>query len=418
MLRKLAGAKRLRAGAVANQVRCLNVHEYQSLAIFEKFGVAVPKNEVAFTADEAFEKANKLGGKDIVLKSQVLAGGRGLGHFKEPFLQGGVFILNSSAEVKEYASKMLGNTLVTKQTGEKGKPCNTVLLCEKFQISSERYFAIIMDRSSSGPIMIGSKVGGTSIEDIAAADPDAIIKMPVDIIQGLSQDAADEMARKMGFEGEQVAKASESIMGLYSTFINCDCTMVEINPFAELSDGRVIVCDAKVNFDDNAEMRQKDIFSMRDESQEDAREVAAKKYDLNYIGLDGNIACMVNGAGLAMSTMDLLTLFGGSPANFLDVGGSASEEQVKAAFEIVQNDANAKSMLINIFGGIMRCDVIASGVVKAARELGLTKPIVIRLVGTNMEEGRKIISDAGLAVEAINDLNAAAKRAVELAQGK
>lgn len=325
---------------------------------------------------------------------------------------------DNAAQVREYAEKMLGNTLVTKQTGEKGKPCNRVLLCEKFQIASERYFAILMDRGSGGPVMIGSKVGGTSIEDIAAADPSAIIKKPVDIIQGLSQAEADDMASKMGFAGEQVGKAAESIMGLYSTFINCDCTMVEINPFAELKDGRVIVCDAKVNFDDNAEMRQKEIFSMRDESQEDAREVAAKKYDLNYIGLDCNIACMVNGAGLAMSTMDLLTLFGGSPANFLDVGGSASEEQVKAAFEIVQNDDNAKSMLINIFGGIMRCDVIASGVVKAARELGLTKPIVIRLVGTNMDEGRKIIKDANLAVEPIQDLNAAAKRAVELAQGK
>jgi succinyl-CoA synthetase beta subunit len=402
-----------------HQVRWLNLHEYQSLEVFSKFGVAVPKGMVAKTAEEAETIAAKeFAGEDVVVKSQVLAGGRGLGHFKESGLQGGVFIVSEGpAKVKEYASQMIGNTLVTKQTGEAGKPCNTLLLAEKFTISRERYFAILMDRSSGGPVLIGSKVGGTSIEDIAEEDPSAIIKMPVDIIEGLSMEKATEIAVKMDFVGDRIQPAAECIMGLYATFTGCDCTMVEINPLAELTDGRVIACDAKVNFDDNAEYRQKEIHDLRDESQEDAREVAAKKWDLNYIGLDGNIACMVNGAGLAMSTMDLLQLYGGTPANFLDVGGSAKEDQITAAFEILQKDPNVKSILVNIFGGIMKCDVIAAGVVGACRNIGLKKPLVVRLVGTNVEAGSKIIADSEFkeTLHSINDLNAAAKKAVELA---
>merc|ERR1719201_2374639 len=303
---------RLRSTAprtLKQQVRWLNLHEYQSLETFAEAGAIVKENPAM-----------------VVVKSQVLAGGRGLGHFKESGLQGGVHVVKDPAEVEPLAAKMLGNTLVTKQTGAGGKPCNTLLLAEKFTITRERYFAILMDRGSGGPVLIGSKVGGTSIEDIAEEDPSAIIKLPVDIIEGLSMEAATEMAVKMDFVGDRIQPAAECIMGLYATFTGCDCTMVEINPLAELSDGRVIACDAKVNFDDNAEYRQKEIFDCRDESQEDAREVAAKKWDLNYIGLDGNIACMVNGAGLAMSTMDLLQLYGGTPANFLDVGGSAKED--------------------------------------------------------------------------------------------
>jgi len=297
-------------------------------------------------------------------------------------------------------------------------PCNSLLLAERFTIKRERYFAILMDRGSGGPVMIGSKVGGTSIEDIAESDPDAIQKMPVDIIEGLSMEKATEMAKSMDFQGEQIAPAAEIIKGLYQTFADCDCTMVEINPLSELTDGRIIVCDAKVNFDDNAEYRQKQIHDQRDESQEDQREVAAKKWDLNYIGLDGNIACMVNGAGLAMSTMDLLQLYGGSPANFLDVGGSAKEDQITAAFEILQGDPNVKSILVNIFGGIMKCDVIAAGVVAACRNIGLKKPLVVRLVGTNVEAGSKIIAESEFkeTLHSINDLNLAAQKAVELAK--
>jgi succinyl-CoA synthetase beta subunit len=395
--------------------RHLSLHEYQSLGVFQKFGVAVPKIDVAFSSAEAVEKAAGFTGDELVIKTQVLAGGRGLGHFKENGFQGGVHIVPKE-KIGEYAEKMLGKTLVTKQTGEKGKPCNTVMLAEKFQIKTEKYFAILMDRGSGGPIMIGSKTGGTSIEDIAAKDPSAIVKLPVDIMDGLSDAQAKGMAEKMGFEGAQAESAATSISSLYKVFIECDCTMVEINPFAELTDGRVIVCDAKVGFDDNAEFRQKDIHNKRDISQEDPQEVEAKKFDLNYIKLDGSVACMVNGAGLAMSTMDLLALVGGSPANFLDVGGAANKETICAAFKIIQHDPDVKSIFINIFGGIMRCDVIAEGVVAAVKEIGLTKPLIVRLVGTNVEMGKKIIEESGLDVIAIGDFTEAAKKAVEMAK--
>jgi succinyl-CoA synthetase beta subunit len=397
------------------QRRNLSLHEYQSLGVFQSFGVQVPKMAIAKSPSEAAEGAKTFDGDEVVIKSQVLAGGRGLGYFKENSFQGGVHVIKKEKAV-EFAEKMLGKTLITKQTGEAGKPCNTVMLCEKFEIATEKYFAILMDRGSGGPVMIGSKTGGTSIEDIAAKDPSAIVKMPVDIMDGISEAMALEMANKMGFEGAQATNASASISALYKVFMECDCTMVEINPFAELKDGRVIVCDAKVGFDDNAEFRQKEIHEKRDLTQEDPAEVEAKKFDLNYIKLDGSVACMVNGAGLAMSTMDLLSLLGGSPANFLDVGGAANKETVTAAFKIIQGDPNVKSILINIFGGIMRCDVIADGVVNAVKEVGLTKPLVVRLIGTNVKEGTKIIEESGLPVLAFSDFTEAAKKAVELAK--
>jgi len=395
--------------------RHLSLHEYQSLGIFQEFGVATPKIAVAKSAAEAGEKAKEFSGDEVVIKTQVLAGGRGLGYFKENNFQGGVHII-AKDKASEFADKMLGKTLITKQTGAAGKPCDTVLLAEKFQIKNEKYFAILMDRGAGGPIMIGSKTGGTSIEDIAAKDPTAIVKVPVDIMDGISDAQAKEMADKMGFEGAQAESAAKSISSLYKVFIECDCTMVEINPFSELVDGRVIVCDAKVGFDDNAEFRQKDIHDKRDLTQEDAQEVEAKKYDLNYIKLDGSVACMVNGAGLAMSTMDLLKLVGGSPANFLDVGGAANTETITAAFKIIQGDPDVKSIFINIFGGIMRCDVIAEGVVEAVKQVGLTKPLIVRLVGTNVEMGKKIIAESGLDVIAIGDFTEAAKKAVEMAK--
>jgi len=395
--------------------RHLSLHEYQSLGIFQDFGVGVPKIAVAHSTDEAAEKAKGFSGDEVVIKTQVLAGGRGLGHFKENNFQGGVHIIPKD-KVAEFAEKMLGKTLITKQTGAAGKPCNTVMLAERFQIKTEKYFAILMDRGYGGPIMIGSKTGGTSIEDIAAKDPSAIVKVPVDIMDGITDGQAKEMAEKMGFSGDQATQAAKSISSLYKVFIECDCTMVEINPFAELSDGRVIVCDAKVGFDDNAEFRQKSIHDKRDATQEDKQEVEAKKFDLNYIKLDGSVACMVNGAGLAMSTMDLLKLCGGSPANFLDVGGAANKETITAAFKIIQGDPDVKSILINIFGGIMRCDVIADGVVAAVKEVGLKKPLIVRLVGTNVEQGKKIIAESGLDVIAIGDFTEAAKKAVELAK--
>lgn len=397
----------------ALQKRFLNLHEYQSMEVFDKFGVAVPKFKVCQDKAKMGDIYDSMG-SDCVIKTQVLAGGRGLGHIKENNFQGGVHVAKDKAHALELCDNMFGKTLVTKQTGEDGKPVNCLLLVEKFEIKSERYFAILMDRSAGGPLVIGSKTGGTSIEDIAAEDPSAIIKMPVDIMKGMSNEAANDMASKMGFEGAQVELAAKSILGLYRIFIECDCTMVEINPFAELSDGRVIVCDAKVGFDDNAFFRHKELHAKRDYSQEDQREVAAKKFDLNYIGLDGSIACMVNGAGLAMATMDLLQLLGGTPANFLDVGGAANEESITAAFKILQNDPNVKSIFINIFGGIMRCDVIANGVVAAIKNVGLSKPLIVRLVGTNVDQGKKILADSKLNVEAFDDFTEAAKKAVEL----
>jgi len=395
------------------QKRFLNLHEHQSLTVFKQFGVTVPRFEVVSKLDEVDGALKALGKEEVVVKSQILAGGRGLGTFVENGFQGGVHVCKDHAQVKDYSGKMLGNTLQTKQNALK---VNQVMLMEKFEIAKEKYFAILMDRASGGPIMIGSKVGGTSIEDIAHESPDAIVRMPVNIMEGLNDAKAKEMATKMGFEGAQATKAAESISGLYRVFMECDATMVEINPFSELKDGRVIVCDAKVNFDDNAEFRQQEIHSKRDFSQEDPREVEAKKFDLNYIALDGNVGCMVNGAGLAMSTMDLLKINGAEPANFLDVGGAAQADQIKAAFSILQNDPKVKSILVNIFGGIMRCDVIATGVVQAAKELGLKKPLVVRLEGTNVEAGSKILSESGLKIEFIADFSQAAKKAAELAK--
>jgi len=393
------------------------LHEYQAQKIFQEFGVGVPKNVPVFSVAEAAEKANDFPGDDVVVKSQVLAGGRGLGHFKENNFQGGVHIV-AKGKVAETAEKMLGKTLITKQTGAEGKPNNTLMLAEKVNIAEEKYFAILMDRGSGGPLMIGSKVGGTSIEDIAAADPTAIIKMPVDIMDGISTEGATKMAKEMGYPESQQKDAATIISNLYKVFVECDCTMLEINPLATLKDGRVLVCDAKVNFDDNAEFRQKTIFDQRDVSQENPIEVEAKKFDLNYIKLDGPVACMVNGAGLAMSTMDLLSALGGSPANFLDVGGASTVETMTAAFKIIMGDPNVKAIFVNIFGGIARCDHIAEAVVAGVKAVGgndAIKPLVIRLEGTNVEAGMKIIKDSGVNAFLTNDFTTGAKKAVALA---
>jgi len=403
--------------AAAMQRRFLNLHEYQAQIIFQKFGVGVPQNLPAFSVAEAVEKAKQMPGDDVVVKSQVLAGGRGLGYFKENNFQGGVHIVPKE-KVAEIADKMLGKTLITKQTGAEGKPNNTLLLAEKVSIETEKYFAILMDRGSGGPLMIGSKVGGTSIEDIAAADPTAIIKMPIDIIEGIKTADAEKMATEMGFTGSQTKEAATLIANLYKVFIECDCTMLEINPLASLSDGRVLVCDSKVGFDDNAAYRQQEIHDQRDTSQENQIEVEAKKYDLNYIKLDGNVACMVNGAGLAMSTMDLLSILGGSPANFLDVGGASTVETMTMAFKIIMGDPNVKSIFVNIFGGIARCDDIATAVVAGVKAVGgndAIKPLVVRLEGTNVEAGMDIIRNSGVDAFLTNDFTTGAKKAVELA---
>merc|ERR1712176_279527 len=307
----------------------------------------------------------------------------------------------SKAKVAEYAENMLGKTLITKQTGAEGKPNNTLMLAEKVSMGGEKYFAILMDRGSGGPLMIGSKVGGTSIEDIAEADPTAIIKMPVDIIAGKTAEQAASMASQMGFTGTQNKEAAALIENLYNVFIKCDCTMLEINPLASLADGRVMVCDSKVGFDDNAEFRQKEIHGQRDVTQEDPTEVEAKKYDMGYIKLDGSVACMVNGAGLAMATMDLLSRLGGSPANFLDVGGASTVETMTAAFKII--------------GGIARCDNIATAVVAGVKATGTKKPLVVRLEGTNVEAVMKIIKESGIDAYLTNNFTEGATKAVALA---
>ena len=306
---------------------------------------------------------------------------------------------------------MLGQLLVTKQTGAAGKPVNTVLVAQKLNLINEMYFAILLDRASAGPMVIACSEGGTSIEDLAETHPDKIIRMKIDVETGLSEAQARDLADRLEVNGS-VSDAVAQLKALYDVFISSDCTMLEINPLAETAERMLIAADAKLNFDDNAEYRQKSLFALRDHAQEDPREVTAGKFDLNYIGLDGNIGCMVNGAGLAMATMDIISLHGAAPANFLDVGGNASEQQVVDAFKILTADTKVKALLVNIFGGIMKCDVIANGIVSAAKQVGLQVPLVVRLEGTNVEEGKKILEKSGMDIIAANDLDDAAKKAV------
>jgi succinyl-CoA synthetase beta subunit len=326
----------------------------------------------------------------VVLKAQVLAGGRGLGTFQNGF-RGGVHVVSRAGQAGELAAQMLGQRLVTKQTGAEGKPAGKVYLMERVPIARELYLSIMLDRASSGSVIIASPVGGTSIEDVAAATPEKITKEVVQLGAGPSPAQVARLAAFLQFApGSAGAKRfAECLAGLWKMFTACDATLVEINPLAETADGGVFVCDAKINFDDNAAFRQAAIFEQRDHSQEDAREVEAAKWDLNYIGLDGNIGCMVNGAGLAMATMDIIKLHGGAPANFLDVGGGATAEQVTRAFELLNADSRVKAILVNIFGGIMKCDTIAQGIVQAAKEVGLKVPLIVRLEGTNVELGKK-----------------------------
>mmetsp|Transcript_57237 Transcript_57237/g.124356 ORF Transcript_57237/g.124356 Transcript_57237/m.124356 type:complete len:415 (-) Transcript_57237:373-1617(-) len=391
-------------------VRKLNLHEYQSAQLMAEKGVNVPVGIPAHSVEEAVAAAQKIGDDEVVIKSQILAGGRGLGTFKSGF-KGGVHVIKTS-QVAEYASKMLGDHLVTKQSGPEGKPVNTVLLAKKMKLVKEMYFSIMLDRTSMGPLMVACAEGGTSIEDLAHSSPEKIIKVPVDINVGITDAEAMKVVEGLEVSGDKT-KAMDQIKALYKLFVDLDCTMVEVNPLAEDENGELLAADAKVGFDDNAAFRQPAIFSKRDTSQEDPREVAADKWDLNYVGLDGNIGCMVNGAGLAMATMDIIAAYGGQPANFLDVGGGAKSEQISAAFKIITADDRVKAILINIFGGIMKCDVIAEGVVSAVKEVGLKIPLVVRLEGTNVDLGKKIIETSGLSgVIAADDLDDAAQKAV------
>lgn len=394
----------------AEQRRFLNIHEYQGANLMSEYGINVPPGIAVQTLDAVLDAAKLMADEngEVVVKSQILAGGRGLGTFASG-LQGGVHVAKAT-DAPALAEKMLGGTLITKQTGPKGKPVNTIYIAKKMKLKREMYFAILLDRKTAGPVMIGCGEGGTSIEDLAERYPDKIIKIPVDIRTGVTDEKALQMVEGLGVTTDKKA-AAEQIKGLYKLFAERDCTMVEVNPLAETAEG-LLAADAKLGFDDNAAFRQKDLFAMRDESQEDPREVAAAKYDLNYIGLDGNIGCMVNGAGLAMATMDIIKAHGGAPANFLDVGGNASEDQVVAAFKILTEDPQVKAILVNIFGGIMRCDVIASGIVNAAKKVVVNVPLIVRLEGTNVEEGKRILSTSDVKIIAASDLDDAATKAV------
>jgi succinyl-CoA synthetase beta subunit len=391
----------------------MNIHEYQAKQLLAKFGVAVPRGGVAYTPEEAEKVANELGGPVWVVKSQIHAGGRGAGRFKgNENGAGGVRVVKSVADVKSNAGEMIGATLVTKQTGPEGKEVSRVYVEEGCDIKRELYLSLLVDRDSSRVTVMASTEGGMEIEEVAEATPEKIITIAIDPVTGLQGFHARRIAFALGLEGDQVKSAVKFLSAMYKAFTDLDAAMVEINPLVITGSGDVIALDAKMGFDDNALFRHKDVAELRDESEEDASELEAAKYELNYVKLDGVIGCMVNGAGLAMATMDIIKLYGSEPANFLDVGGSATKERVTAAFKIILSDPNVEGILVNIFGGIMRCDVIAEGVVAAAKEVSLHVPLVVRLEGTNVDLGKQILADSGLPITSADNLADAADKIV------
>jgi len=395
----------------------MNIHEYQAKELLQKFDVATTRGKVASTLDEAEQIAREFGDVDFVVKAQIHAGGRGKGTFKSGF-KGGVHVRKTPAEVCKVAAEMLGQILVTHQTGPAGRVVNRVLVAESADIAREIYFAVLLDRATAAPLMVASTEGGVEIESVAAKSPEKIVREQIDPLAGIQPFQARKLARQLGFESSQLKSASKLFEGLYRTFIAFDCSMVEVNPLVVTTKGEVLALDAKFNFDDNALYRHPEIAAMRDIAEEDPREVEASKHGLSYIGLDGNIACLVNGAGLAMATMDIIKFYGGEPANFLDVGGGATEEQVTEAFKILISDKNVKAILVNIFGGIMKCDVIAQGIINAAKTVKLSVPLVVRLEGTNVEKGRQLLKESGLALITARDLADAAQKAVSAANSK
>ena len=388
----------------------MNIHEYQSKSILARYGVAVPKGRVAFTPDEAEDIAkNFMGDKLCVVKAQIHAGGRGKA--------GGVKLAKNHQEARQFAEAILGKKLVTHQTGPEGKEVKKVLIEEGCQIARELYLGMVVDRARQRVVVMVSQEGGVEIEEVAAKTPEKILKEYVDPAVGLIPFQARKLTFGLGIDKSLVNKAVKFMTGLYQAFVDSDCSMAEINPLVITKDGNIMALDAKMGFDDNGLFRHKDIHEMRDLDEEDPREVEASRYSLNYVALDGNIGCMVNGAGLAMATMDIIKLYGGMPANFLDVGGGATKEQVIAAFKILMSDEKVKAVLINIFGGIMRCDIIAEGVIAAAKEVGVKVPLVVRLQGTNVDLGRKILSESGLNIITAEKMNEAAEKVVAAAKG-
>ncbi|WP_442599483.1 ADP-forming succinate--CoA ligase subunit beta [Neobacillus sp. D3-1R] len=384
----------------------MNIHEYQGKEILRQYGVMVPNGKVAFTVEEAVEAAKELGTQINVVKAQIHAGGRGKA--------GGVKVAKNLDEVRTYASEILGKTLVTHQTGPEGKEVKRLLIEEGCDIKKEYYVGLVLDRATSRVVLMASEEGGTEIEEVAEATPEKIFKEVIDPVVGLSAYQARRIAFNINIPKELIGQAVKFMMGLYNAFVEKDCSIAEINPLVVTGDGKVMALDAKLNFDSNALYRHKDILEYRDLDEEDAKEIEASKYDLSYISLEGNIGCMVNGAGLAMATMDIVKHYGGDPANFLDVGGGATAEKVTEAFKIILSDPNVKGIFVNIFGGIMKCDVIATGVVEAAKQVGLSVPLVVRLEGTNVDLGKQILNESGLNIIAAESMADGAQKIVSL----
>ena len=397
----------------------MNIHEYQAKALLKDYGVPVSDGRVVLKADEAKRAASELDGPLWVVKSQIHAGGRGKGKFKEPEAgdKGGVRLAKSVAEAEELTRQMLGRTLVTHQTGPAGKQVNRIYIEDGSDIARELYLALLVDRGTSRVSFVASTEGGMDIEEVAASTPEKIVSFSVDPASGLSDFHGRRVAFALGLEGQQVKQCVKLVKDLYRLFVQKDMEMLEINPLIVTTDGNLKALDAKMGFDNNALYRHADIMALRDETEEDPKELAASKFDLNYIALDGEIGCMVNGAGLAMATMDIIKLYGAEPANFLDVGGGATKEKVTEAFKIITSDPNVKGILVNIFGGIMRCDIIAEGIIAAVKEVGLKVPLVVRLEGTNVDLGKKIINESGLDVIAADDLSDAAQKIVKAVKG-
>jgi succinyl-CoA synthetase beta subunit len=392
----------------------VNIHEYQAKELLKRYGVAVLDGYVAWTPEEAEAAAGKLPGPVYVVKSQIHAGGRGAGHFADdPSGKGGVRLARSPAEVRAAADAMLGHTLITKQTGEHGRRVHRLYVEAGCDIARELYLSLLIDRATARVTIVASTEGGMEIEDVAEHNPEKILRIAVDPASGISGFHARRLAFGLGLEGKQIGIFTKLVLALYEAFIDLDCAIVEINPLVVTKAGDVVALDAKVSFDDNALYRHPDIEKLRDEAEEDPKELEAAKYALNYVALDGQIGCMVNGAGLAMATMDIIKLYGSSPANFLDVGGGATKERVTAAFKIILSDPHVEGILVNIFGGIMRCDVIAEGVVAAAREVHLNVPLVVRLEGTNVALGKEIMAKSGLPIISADNLADAAEKIVK-----
>ncbi|MDM5223771.1 ADP-forming succinate--CoA ligase subunit beta [Peribacillus sp. NJ11] len=384
----------------------MNIHEYQGKEILRQYGVSVPNGRVAFTVDEAVEAAKELGTEVVVVKAQIHAGGRGKA--------GGVKVAKNLDEARTYAEEILGKTLVTHQTGPAGKEVKRLLIEEGCDITKEYYIGLVLDRATNSVVLMASEEGGTEIEEVAEKTPEKIFKEVIDPVVGLTGFQARRIAFNINIPASLINKASKLMVNLYTAFVEKDCSIAEINPLVVTGDGNVMALDAKLNFDDNAIYRHKDIAEYRDLDEEDAKEIEASKHGLSYISLDGNIGCMVNGAGLAMATMDIIKHYMGDPANFLDVGGGATEEKVKEAFKIILSDQNVKGIFVNIFGGIMKCDIIAAGVVSAAKELGLDVPLVVRLEGTNVDLGKKILKESGLNITAAESMADGAQKIVSL----